>query len=171
MCIWRTTLQLLVHKLIPVSICTINSWEHCSPNYSRFSKNNFWLTKLNGLANRKFDNFQIQETLKNNFSFTFIQLSTNDLNFDKCTLLLSSKEGKMISRIQTLNTIFLSCCRQSFNIKHDHLVQHIPSLTHYQTTNFRLFQTERVCRRQFQIWRKWKKVILTGRKHCGKRRN
>ena len=24
-------------------------------------------------------------------------------------------------------------------------------LTHYQTTNFRLFQTERVCRQQFQI--------------------
>ena len=44
-------------------------------------------------------------------------------------------------------------------------------LTHYQTTNFRLFQTERVRRRQFQIWRKWKKVIQTGRKHCGKRRN
>ena len=43
--------------------------------------------------------------------------------------------------------------------------------THYQTTNFRLFQVERVCRRQFQIWRKWKKVIQTGRKHCGKRRN
>ena len=45
-----------------------------------------------------------------------------------------------------------------------------PVLTHYQTTNFRLFQTERVSRRQFQIWRKWKKVIQTGRKHCGKRR-
>ena len=44
-------------------------------------------------------------------------------------------------------------------------------LTHYQTTNFRLFQTERVCRRQFQIWRKWQKVIQMGRKHCGKRRN
>ena len=44
-------------------------------------------------------------------------------------------------------------------------------LTHYQMTNFRLFQAERVCRRQFQIWRKWKKVIQTGRKHCGKRRN
>ena len=26
-----------------------------------------------------------------------------------------------------------------------------PMLTHYQTTNFRLFQTERVCIRQFQI--------------------
>ena len=49
--------------------------------------------------------------------------------------------------------------------------EHSAILTHYQTTNFRLFQTERVCRRQFQIWRKWKKVIQTGRKHCGKRRN
>ena len=38
-------------------------------------------------------------------------------------------------------------------------------------TNFRLFQTERVCRRQFQIWRKWRKVFQTGRKHGGKRRN
>ena len=45
------------------------------------------------------------------------------------------------------------------------------SLTHYQTTNFRLFQTERVCRRQFQISQKWQKVIQKGRKHCGKRRN
>ena len=44
-------------------------------------------------------------------------------------------------------------------------------LTHYQMTNFRLFQTEGVCRQQFQILRKWKKVIQTGRKHCGKRRN
>ena len=36
---------------------------------------------------------------------------------------------------------------------------------------FRLFQIESVCRRQFQIWRKWQKVIQMGRKHCGKRRN
>ena len=41
-------------------------------------------------------------------------------------------------------------------------------LTHYQTTNFRLVQTERVCRRQFQIWRKWKKVIQTGKNTVGK---
>ena len=46
-----------------------------------------------------------------------------------------------------------------------------PSLTHYQMTNFRLFQNERLCRRQFQILRKWQKAIQTGRKHCGKRRN
>ena len=44
-------------------------------------------------------------------------------------------------------------------------------LTLSQTTNFRLFQTERVCRRQFQIWRKWQKPLQTGRKHCGKWRN
>ena len=44
-------------------------------------------------------------------------------------------------------------------------------LTYYQMTNFRLVQTERVCRRQFQIWWKWQKVFQTGRKHCGKRRN
>ena len=35
-------------------------------------------------------------------------------------------------------------------------------------TNFRLFQTKRVCRRQFQIWRKWQKVIQTSRKHWEK---
>ena len=46
-----------------------------------------------------------------------------------------------------------------------------PFLTHYQTTNFRLFLTERVSRRHFHISRKWKKVIQTGRKHCGKKRN
>ena len=44
-------------------------------------------------------------------------------------------------------------------------------LTLSQTTYFRLFQTERLCRRQFQIWWKWKKVFQTGRKHCQKRRN
>ena len=50
-------------------------------------------------------------------------------------------------------------------------VQNVKGLTHYQTTNFRLFQIERVCRQQFQIWQKWQKVIQKGRKYCGKRRN
>ena len=44
-------------------------------------------------------------------------------------------------------------------------------LTHYQTTDFRLFQTKRLCRRQFQIRRKWQKVIQIDKKHCWKRRN
>ena len=44
-------------------------------------------------------------------------------------------------------------------------------LTLSQTMNFRLFQTERVCRWQFQIWWKWQKTFQMGRKYCGKRRN
>ena len=36
---------------------------------------------------------------------------------------------------------------------------------------FGLFQTEGVCRRQFQILWKRDKVLYKGRKHCGKRRN
>ena len=41
-------------------------------------------------------------------------------------------------------------------------------LTLSQTTNFRLFQTEIVCRRKFQIWWKWRKAFETGRKHWEK---
>ena len=37
-------------------------------------------------------------------------------------------------------------------------------LTLSQTTKCRLFQTERVCRRQFQIGCKWQKVLQMGRK-------
>ena len=62
----------------------------------------------------------------------------------------------------------------NFYMRKDHCTStfsRLSYLTHYQMTSFGLFQTERVCRRQFQIWRKWQKVILTGRKHCGKRRN
>ena len=40
-----------------------------------------------------------------------------------------------------------------------------------QTTNFGLFQTERVCRRQFQIRGDCQKVLQMSRKHCGKQRN
>ena len=45
------------------------------------------------------------------------------------------------------------CCLQTLSIwkrlKFD--IWESVNLTHYQTTSFRLFQTERVCRRQFQI--------------------
>ena len=44
-------------------------------------------------------------------------------------------------------------------------------LTLSQTTHFRHFQIERVCRRQFQVLWKWQIVFQKGRKHCGKRRN
>ena len=47
----------------------------------------------------------------------------------------------------------------------------ISDLTLSQPTYFRLPQTGRVCRGQFWIWWKWQKVLQTGRKHCGKRKN
>ena len=43
-------------------------------------------------------------------------------------------------------------------------------LTLSQTTNFELFQTERICRRQFKIGWHWLKGLQMGRKPCGKRR-
>ena len=80
---------------------------------------------------------------------TFILMSSNFLKFDFSVLFGKELKWKSFLFITTQSRL----------------------LTHYQTTNFRLFQTERVCRRQFQIWRKWQKDIQTGRKHCGKRRN
>ena len=70
------------------------------------------------------------------------------------------KIGMLFSFFGEYNLLFLHHCFMDF----------FPiCLTHYQTTNFRLFQTEWVCRRQFQIWQKWQKVIQTGRKHCGEK--
>ena len=66
-------------------------------------------------------------------------------------------------------TVFFST--NVFSLDKSEIISFDKGLTHYQMTNFRLFQTERVCRWQFQIWRKWQKIIQTGRKHCGKRRN
>ena len=39
-----------------------------------------------------------------------------------------------------------------------------------QMTNFRLFQTKRICRRQFWIWWKWQKVLHMGGKHWEKKK-
>ena len=43
-----------------------------------------------------------------------------------------------------------SSITKNHKIKQKSFFDGVP-LTHYQTTNFRLFQTERVCKRQFQI--------------------
>ena len=45
-----------------------------------------------------------------------------------------------------------------FNLDQSKILLSGNELTHYQTTNFRLFQTERVCRPQFQISQKWVKL-------------
>ena len=51
------------------------------------------------------------------------------------------------------------------------VLQALQNLTHYQKTNFRLFQPERVCRQQFQIWRKWRKLAKRVENTVRKRRN
>ena len=47
-------------------------------------------------------------------------------------------------------------------VKKRKLKKKMPAIsTPSQTTNFLPFQTERVCRRQYQTWRKWLKVFQT----------
>ena len=64
--------------------------------------------------------------------------------------------------------IFFLSSANVFNFRKSNSLSFDKDLTLSQTTNFRLFQTERVCRRQFQTWWKGQKVILTGRKHWEK---
>ena len=95
-----------------------------------------------------------------------------------------------ISNLMKMTRVFLNYCRKgkkrkalktlpafspSHNVSRGFFLKVVRSqncvLTHYQATNFRLFETERVRRPQLQIWRIWQKVTQMDRKHCGKRRN
>ena len=80
----------------------------------------------------------------------------NGINEERKKTLL--KKTKMLNRFSVLPALFQS---PSFSY----------SLTLSQTTNFGLYQTERVCRWQFQVWWKCLKVFEIGRKHRWKRRN
>ena len=77
------------------------------------------------------------------------------LTLKKTTFVISRRIKLVDCRFFLFLEKFKICC----------LVQ---SLTFSQMTNFSLFQTERVCQRQFQIWWKWKKVLRKGRKHWEK---
>ena len=69
-------------------------------------------------------------------------------------------------------SLFNTSWKMLLSLPKAHLIPFFKNcLTLSQTTNFRLFQTKRACRRQFQVWGKWQKVLLNGRKQCGKRRN
>ena len=67
----------------------------------------------------------------------------------------------------TLVTEILSIFQQRFLLFHEKILPFRPSLTLWQATNFRLFQTERVSRWQLEIWQKWQKVLLMGTKRRG----
>ena len=62
-------------------------------------------------------------------------------------------------------------CNRSLIEWHDVKYLKIFFLTLSQTTNFGLFQTERVCRHNFKFEENGRKIYKKGRKHCGKRRN
>ena len=104
-------------------------------------------------------------TVSKKFHLLVTFLSANTLDLDKSKILLFTKELNLYHTNASWND------HKNKALKKRLLSNLKKCLTHYQTTNFRLFQTERVCRRQFQIGRKWQKVNQTGRKHCGKRRN
>ena len=61
-------------------------------------------------------------------------------------------------------------CTMFHDISYNKFFAPLSCLTVSQTKNSRLFQTERVCRWQFQRW-KCQKVLQMGRKDCGKRIN
>ena len=66
---------------------------------------------------------------------------------------------------------FILLSANAFHLDLSKILPFSKESTHYQTTNFRLFQIETLCRQQSKIWRKLQRVIQTGRKHCVKRRN
>ena len=67
------------------------------------------------------------------------QMFIQNLSLYLCTYL--KEHAPLIEKKPDLNENLMAVGQYLMN---DHL-------TYYQTTNFRLFQTERVCRRQFQI--------------------
>ena len=104
--------------------------------------------------------FSILPETISKFRPTFILLSANSYNLD---------QSKNVTFGKGLN---LGCMYWGWFLSFGKGLRLVKDpLTHYQTTNFRLFQIERLYRWQFKIWRKSQKAIQTGRKHCGKRRN
>ena len=64
----------------------------------------------------------------------------------RCLSMADSLMTRLVHLVVLSSQVELWCFVIISVIPHDFI-----SLTHYQTTNFRLFKTERVCRRQFQI--------------------
>ena len=94
-------------------------------------------------------------------SFKLKEFAGDIFKFDENSRKFSKREENNVGKkrnfslrtFTTLPTLFLKdlYCR---NVKSRPCLRKGKSsnpLTHYQTTNFRLFQTESVCRRQFQI--------------------
>ena len=138
----------------------------------------YWLTygtwpyKLTHYQMTNFRLFQIQRLCRWQFTIwrkCYEQFLLVLQCFQKACFPGASKGVIVWEWINLYNNTIISSLLELWERRYPSLLLRL--LTHYQTRNFRLVQTERVCRRQFQTWREWQKVILTGRKHCGRRRN
>ena len=88
---------------------------------------------------------------------------TNQIGLESMKYVFDTTISEKEKMEKTVDTSSFSSSPKCFQIA---FTQCDLNLTHYQTTNFTLFQTERVCRRLFQIYGKLQKVIQMGRKHC-----
>ena len=127
--------------------------------FHRIYHTNHWNTKNDGWKNNESHHMPKEG---GNFNCAiFVQtLSPLTLPFPS-TIKKKKKSSKNKEFLLTLCTA----------IQQSHLSSNDNCITLSQTTNFLLFQTERVCRQQFWITCKWRKILQVGRKHCGKRRN
>ena len=126
---------------------------------------------------------------KTNFNFwaTIVLSSANPFNLDKskilyCKVKLSSRQESLEQYYSKLVIIIIGQCRSKIRLylRCSLILIHtdrkfpwiaLSMFTLCQKTNCRLYQSQTVCRRQFQIRWKWRKVLLKVRKHCGKRRS
>ena len=76
----------------------------------------------------------------------------------KCNILAYTKAETTFFCMQLEYKISKLCHKINKKIFQEH------DLTLSQTTKFKLFQTERACRRQFKICLKWQKILQMGRK-------
>ena len=90
------------------------------------------------------------------------------------TVLLFYPPPTVFSMLSNTGIVILSTLNLSstnaFNLFKAKILTPGKELNLSQATDFRLFETERVCRWQVQSW-KLQKVLQKGRKLCGKRRN
>ena len=98
--------------------------------------------------------------MTNNRLFKWKDFADDNFKFNESGRKFSKRVGNSMVKEKLLDTSNFSFSRIVFKrlvlqtLENEVLFWiglNLPLLTHYQTTSFRLFQTERVCRQQFQI--------------------
>ena len=157
----RRKCWLLAFSPFPTMFCTLSNtnfnfwvtivWSSTTSLYFYQSKILLFGKELRTLRKMNLKTWLVKEEMLVSSIYSF---SHND--FYRCNIC-----NLQLLLIDSVKNIVIS---QSVISSLQHKIFKFVYLTLSQTTNFRLFQTERVCRRQFQISWKWKKVIQTGYK-------